>query len=256
LIGWFTVAWKIAPYYDRESILIFVIIAGIHWYAMGALMTGEMPRLSSRVKRRLPRTFLGRMFFTWFFPGPGTGYMLAICGQFSTLLTAGTAYLILETAGAAKVMPSRTGGLTPERLFIYGVLALSYATLYLGLGLFFLRMMRRLTTVGLLLSVLLQLVFILFGCLVPLVIQMSLPHLYGDTYSLLHITNPFWTLSEICSGSRLSQIPTVLIFVPVAAAGTFVINLPTVVREIRNLRIVEPQRVIEEDVTLRIRKKR
>ena len=247
LVGWFTIMWKIEPYYDRSSILVFLIIAGIHWYVMGALMTGETPRLSSRVKRRLPRTFLGRMFFTWFFPGPGTGYALAICGQLSALLTAAVAYVVLETAAAVNVVPGRSSWITPDRIFLYGVVALSYATLYLGLGLLLLRLIRRVTTVGLLLAVLIQVLFMLFGCLVPLVIQMSLPHLYGSAYSLLHITNPFWTLSEICSGAGLLQTPALLVFLPLAAAGTLALNLPTIAREIRNLRICEPQRVIEED---------
>jgi hypothetical protein len=249
LIGWFAVFWKIKAYY-RESILLFMVLAGIHWYAMGVLMTGEIPRLSSRVKRRLPRTFLGRMFFSWFFPGPGTGYALAICGLLSTLLTAAIAYLVLEEA-----MPGRSSWMTPEKLCIYGVLALSYAATYLGLGLFFLRIARRITTVGLLLSVFLQISFILFGCLVPLVIQMTSPHLYGSDYSLLHVTNPFWTLSEVCnSNPGIPQIPALLIFVPLAAAGTFALNVPTVVREIRNLRILKPHRVIREDAAVRIRK--
>ena len=249
LIGWFAVLWKIEMVH--ESILIFMILAGIHWYAMGVLMTGEMPRLSSRVKRRLPRTFLGRMFFSWFFPGPGTGYALAICGLLSTLLTAGIAYLILE---AAMPMQGRSRLMTPEILCVYGVLALSYAVTYLGLGLLLLRMMRRITTVGLLLSVFLQVLFILFGCLVPLVIQMTSPHVYGSDYSLLQITNPFWTLSEVCNSPGMPQIPTLLIFVPLAAAGTFALNLPVVIREIRNLRILKPHRVIREDAAIRLRR--
>jgi hypothetical protein len=96
--------------------------------------------------------------------------------------------------------------------------------------------------------------FILFGCLVPLVIQMSSPHLYGGDYSLLHITNPFWTLSEVCNRPGMPQIPALLIFVPLAAAGTFALNVPTVICEIRNLRILKPHRVIREDAAVRIRK--
>ena len=76
----------------------FLILLGLHWYAMGTLMTGESPELSARVKRNLPQSFLGRAMFTWFNPGPGTGYMFALAN------CAGTVVLILvAVAGFAEL---------------------------------------------------------------------------------------------------------------------------------------------------------
>ena len=72
--GWAAWAWLGPARGDEELLYIFLCLAGVHWYAMGCFMTGEAPQLSQRVKRRLPQSFLGRTFFTWFNPGPGTGY--------------------------------------------------------------------------------------------------------------------------------------------------------------------------------------
>ena len=80
-----------------EIYLVFMILAGIQWYFLGALMIGESPDLSSRVKRQLPQSFLGRMFLTWFYPGPGKGYMLALTGLICTLLTACIGMIVAET---------------------------------------------------------------------------------------------------------------------------------------------------------------
>ena len=45
---------------------------------MGTLLTAERPGMSQRVRRRLPQSFFGRMFFSWFNPGPASGYMFVI----------------------------------------------------------------------------------------------------------------------------------------------------------------------------------
>ena len=48
-------------------------------FRRAAFMLGESDGTFARVKRRLPKSFLGRVFFTWFNPGPGTGYLFAVC---------------------------------------------------------------------------------------------------------------------------------------------------------------------------------
>ena len=37
--------------------MVFFMLSAIFWYVMGALMTGETPFLSQRVRRRLPQSF-------------------------------------------------------------------------------------------------------------------------------------------------------------------------------------------------------
>jgi hypothetical protein len=245
------VVWMFIPEQERrravpEFLLPFMIIVGLHWYFMGALMIGESPNLSSRVKRQLPQSFFGRVFLTWFYPGPCTGYALALCGLFCGLLTAG---IIMAVANHAGMMTSswwKTGAI--EVLSTFGILGLSYITIYLGLGLLLMRALRRVTQTGLVLSILLQNFLLLFGCFVPLIVQWNSTALRYSSYSLLHATNPFWTLVEICNRTSLPlQTPYLLIIVPMTAAAVFLLNLPGLIREIRNVRIVKPQRVTEDD---------
>lgn len=113
------------------------------------------------------------------------------------------------------------------------------------------RALRRVTSAGLALSILLQILLVLIGCLVPLVIHWTSPNLRYSNYSLLHISNPFWTLAEVGDNQSLPiQTPYLLIFVPMAAVVVFSLNLPGLIREIRNIRIVKPQRVSEDDAKL------
>ena len=75
-IGWVTYGWLQVS--AEELLFMAVIFAMIHWYVYGVLMSGENAKLSPRVRRQLPMSFLGRVFLTWFNPGSGTGYVFAI----------------------------------------------------------------------------------------------------------------------------------------------------------------------------------
>ena len=54
----------------------------------GTFLTGETAQLSPRAMRQLPQSLLGRMAFTWFNPGSGTGYMFALLNLLAVLLVA------------------------------------------------------------------------------------------------------------------------------------------------------------------------
>ena len=79
----------------------FLMLSAIHWYVMGALMTGELSRLSNRAKRRLPQSLLGRSFLTWLSPGPGTGYVFAVANLLAALLVVVGAAGYLEAQASA-----------------------------------------------------------------------------------------------------------------------------------------------------------
>lgn len=55
LAGWF--AYYTLTFKEIEPLMGFFMLSAIFWYLMGALMTGETPFLSQRVRRRLPRVF-------------------------------------------------------------------------------------------------------------------------------------------------------------------------------------------------------
>ena len=70
------------------------------------------------------------------------------------------------------------------------------------------------------------------------------------SYSFLQITNVFWTLNgdrQICDPVRPDNLGGGRCCV---AAIVFLANLPGVVRELRQVRIEPPRRVLEEDAAL------
>jgi len=249
--GW--MAWVvIAIEPDSEVLLVFLSFVGLHWYAMGALMTGESPILSFRVRRQLPQSFLGRMFFTWFNPGPGTGYIFAVCGALAALVLV----VIGVTAREALPWDARRpwSGNEIQSLLAFGVLTVSYLAIYLGLGLLVIRFFERLGQFGLPLGLVVHVLLLVIGTGVPVVIQLMSPTARQAGYSFLQISNPFWTLVHIVDRSTLPmEAPVLLAIVPLLAAVVFVLNLPGVVREVRFVRIAKPKRVAEEDAELAAR---
>ncbi len=248
-VAW--VVWGLAAHEAPSEVLLFVLtLLGIHWYAMGALMTGESPELSPRVKRGLPQSFLGRVFLTWLNPGPGTGYMFAVCGSLAGLTVAAFIVFAREGYGASTLVRSWSTG-DSERVLVFGVLVLAYLIVYLGIGLLLIRLLHRFGQVVMFLGVLIQLLLVVAGCAVPAVVQTTSPAYYYGGYSLLHGTNPFWTLAEVGDGSPLPvETPVLLVAVPSAALAIFLMNLPGIVREVRHVRIPKPERVAAEDAAL------
>jgi hypothetical protein len=252
--GWMAVPWLLNKRDQMEISLVFMIFAGIQWYFLGALMIGESPHLSGRVKRQLPQSFLGRVFLTWFYPGPAGGYALTITALLCTFATVGVGAVIAEYNGwGAQMWTGRMNFW--NHVVPFGVLGLSYVVIYLGLGLLLIRILRRFTSAGLLMSVLVQIFLLLLGCVVPLVIQLTTPHLRFEQYTLLQISNPLWTMVELIDRRSLAQMPLLMTFVPLAAAVVLFMNLPGLIRELRNVRILKPQRVVEEDAELAGEKK-
>ncbi len=243
--GWMAWGWIAELKGEEEMLVVFMSFVLAHWWIMGALMTGESPELSSRVKRRLPQSFLGRAFLTWFNPGPGTGYLMAVasmCGMLAVVLNAVAVATLFESSTMSRWDSSRAG-----EMCAFGVVAVCYLTIYLGIGLLLARLLRRFGRVGIPLVALVQIVLVLLGVLVP-----GAVHLWNRAgYSLMQITNPFWTLMEFGESRGLpSDAPVVLLLLPVFALIVFLLNLPAVAREVRHVRIARPQRVAEEDAEI------
>ncbi|MFC1596943.1 ABC transporter permease [Planctomycetota bacterium] len=250
-VGW--MAWSFIAIERHSGMLFFFLcVAGLHWYVMGALMSGESPVLSPRVKRGLPQSFLGRAFLTWFNPGPGTGYLFAVCGALGALVMVVIVLFFGEMTVAATLGRVRWSDGDSARLLVLGVLIGAYVTAYLGIGLLVIRMLHRFGRVVMFLGVLIQLLLVLAGCAVPAVLQTMAGGYYYDTgYSLLHVTNPFWTLYHVVDDPTLPlDAGAILLLVPLTAVVVFLLNLPWVVREVREVRVAKPRRVAEEDAEL------
>lgn len=252
LAGW--VGWAIAKYPDfrrPELFSVWIVMLGIYWYGMGAVLTGESANLPLRVRRGLPQTMLGRIALSWFNPGPATGYMFSV----SNLVAGITLLVIVFFVGLASYPGYWNSSNRAESILYTAILVSSYVVFYLGTGKWLAARIRRFGFgFGVPATVLLHVCLVALGTGVPLTVlmmsQMIAPTPGGFDYSVLQATNPFWTLSEAAGTAPAPPFFISLSLVPLAAMVAVLINLPGVAREIRQLRIPKPARVAEEDALL------
>ncbi len=238
--AWFGYEW-FGPA-RREAALLFgyALVAGVHWFAMGVFMTGESADLSLRVRRGLPQSFFGRMFLTWFNPGPATGYLYAIGGALTAAILAMAALPYAATATWPRIA---------DAIPLFCALGFCYLVSYLGVGLLILRVLRRFFPITVLASVLLHAIMIFFGCALPMILSELMPGWSG--YNLLQIANFAWTLAEIVDqGSNFAYAGSLMVILPSVAAAVFALNVPGVIRELQYVRVAAPARVLEEDAAL------
>ncbi len=238
---------------ELEGLVFYLLFSGVHWSIMGAFMNGESTEMSARVKRQLPQSFMGRVCFTWFNPGPATGYLFAVVNFFAVCLLACVA-LVANLWFYSGRSPGWMGGSAHETILILALLEFCYLVIYLGLGRLLAAGLRRLRQSSMLLAVLCQVLLLLMGCGIPLTIHLMLVDLRQD-YSLIEISNPFWSLAEVLNAKvATAEIIALVIFLPVVAATVFLANLPSVVAAVRQVRSAKPQRVAEEDDLLELQR--
>ncbi|MFZ5832078.1 MAG: ABC transporter permease [Planctomycetota bacterium] len=244
--GWFVWMWtRFNLSRELEVLVGYFTLVGLHWYILGAMMVGESPDLSPRVKRGLPKSHLGRMFLTWFNPGPGTAYVFAISGYVAAMLVA-----IAVWAMSAVATP---GPMSPEvwHCFGYATLAFSYLVLLLGLEMLVIRWWRMVASVPQGLPPLLQCLMLLGGTLAAQVVRGSMRGQLPD-FMVSDVLNPFWTLAYIGDyrGGNVVEWPAILLLVGVPALLVFLLNLGAVAREVIQVRMEAPKRVREEEAQL------
>lgn len=236
-MGWMTAGWMFDNF-DGDALCIAAVFSGLHWYVMGVFMTGEPGQLSPRVMRDLPQSFLGRAFLTWFNPGPATGYAFAVSSYLGTIL--------LLLAALAIPLGHAISNTERDQVIMVCVLGLSYVALFLGLGRVLLGWLAAYLQVTPAIRVLVHTLLLFVGTIVPLTIQMSLPVLRHEGYTLLQLTNPFWTMAEAIDHSPTHAVWTVSLILGAAALAVFMFSLPAIADEVRQVRIAVPSRVAEE----------
>ena len=242
--AWLGRYWLRFP--DEEFLIaVYAVLAPLAWYLAGAMMTGEEPLLSDRVRRGLPQTWLGRVFLTLFFPGPGTGYLFAV------------ANLCVVAAGAWMLVVVRHHGQWPAdmvRAVNVAWMAAAYGVFYLGLNRLILRRLEKRMMPGPQLGLVLGVVLVALGTLFPLILQFSLAHLMvgADDYTLMQITNPFWTLVEVADGRKgwatpaaTGITPLMLVLAPLVLV-VFLMNLLRLSSSLLPARAATPARVLAE----------
>jgi hypothetical protein len=244
-IGWMALV-VVDEGWDGVNIAVMItgVFAGIYWYVMGMLLTSEWPHLSRRVQRSLPQSQIGRTFLTWFNPGPGTGYMFCVANV-TMLLIVGL--LLLGFA------PSTTRfGPNLEQIWYTYTLGWSYVVLYLGVGRLLINLARRFVFVSLTAGFLLHFILLLAACGGPLILSFMFRSLqFGNNYSLLHMTNPIWTMIELWdNGAAAIEGPTALAVLGTSAVIVLLLNFRSVAIEIQYHRSNLPVRVAEDEAEL------
>jgi hypothetical protein len=249
----------------------FIFFSTFLWWFAGIFLIGEPPVLSARIKRELPQTLLGRILFSWFAPGPGTGYMFVIANMLAMSLMANFPFALLAgnfrvagptavyttnsavttgaTVGTTTITPTVTATLRMTRTDVFEtcVIATSYVIIYLGVGKWLMWTISRFGEVCLATRVLVNALLLMAGSCFPWIIQITNPATRNMGYTLLQITNPIWTIWECC-GKGIPVVGSVLVLtLPAVALLCWLANLPALTAELKQVRIPKPPRVAEED---------
>ena len=242
LVGWFVYFW--IRFDADEPLLIVVCFLGAYWAICGAFLTGETAQLSPRAMRQLPQSLAGRMTFTWFNPGSGTGYMFAVLNLLAALLVIAGAVLWGHSMGVVNVPD--LADWTPLALLVFG-----YVAGYLGLTRVLVVLARQATPVGMLATFLCHLILITGGVLFPLLVQalISWGNFTTFEYTALQMPNWIWTLVELVD--KPAGLPTYAwVTVACVGLGLFLVNFLLTSREVEHVRLQAPRRVQEDEAVL------
>ncbi len=224
---------------ELEMLYVALSVGLVYWYVGGSLLAGESAVMSDRIKRTLPQSYFGRLFFTWLNPGPGSGFMFAAVNM--TFLT------MLYFLGMFYIDVARLK--TPD--YLYGVLFFAYAIAYLGTGRLVVMGLRKVAPLSMVGSFLIFLLVGLIGNGLPYLVDAMTSRLRISNYPILYVSSPSWTLNRyLDSVYAFENIIVLLIVVGSAALIIFMINCILAAREASTLRISRPKRVREDDQLL------
>ncbi|MEX1041073.1 MAG: hypothetical protein WDZ51_10600 [Pirellulaceae bacterium] len=190
-----------------------IIVGCLHWGVMGALMVGESPVLSPRVRRTIPESLWGRVRLNWRLPGPARGYFLAVSGAISGGIVVASTTLFPRTL----IQPY---GPNHEGIFWMSILLPCYVICYLGLGRVIMAGVHRLGQGGIFVSLLIHVIVMAAACGLPWSFQLWYSNFRDHNYTLFQVANPFWTFEELFSGGSVNNsqvIPVTIILLGSAA---------------------------------------
>ncbi|WP_145287356.1 hypothetical protein [Pirellulimonas nuda] len=232
-LGWMVCLWG-ASGMDDDVAQAMGVLACCYWWIGGAMLTSESPVLSSRVRRSLPTTGLGRTFGAWLTPGPGTGYFFVL----SNLA------IVMATALGMMLYHSQSVDIYTIVMLL---VAISYVAAYLGVGKLLIGLARAVTPVTAGACVLIHLLLLLAGSAAPFLIQINMQSLRYLDYSFLQLTNPFWTVGGMGAGAISDdELIVVVAAVGSAAACAVLLNIRPTWRELHQGAAATPERVLAE----------
>lgn len=235
-LGWMV---YLTQSHDEEELLFVMSITGtVFWAIAGAMMTGERPVLSPRVRRSLPESFLGRMAFTWFNPGSASGYVFAVVNAASVYLA--MLFLYAQHSSSNWFYP---------RMMLGAGLGVLYMAAYLGLGNLLLNLLRRHAQFSPIVALMIQSLLAVSGIMAPMLMHLVIFWNQRLEYSALQVSNWFWTIGHVSFRRTSLTIDAFAILLAVGGAAglMFVINLLLAARQVRALREETPERVLAEE---------
>lgn len=249
IVGWCTYLWCRLGHEGPLYMLIF--LAAAYWAVVGAVLTGETAELSPRALRQLPQSFLGRMLFTWFNPGSGTGYIFVVLNMAAVLVVA----YVVPAIGPLPTVQSSTLFRrlpAPDAWLAVSTCLLGYLAGYLGATRILVVIARRYTPVGMPATFLGHMIIVTTGVLGPLLVQRAITgRTYENlSYSILQAPNWAWTLELISRTSTFRSVLPSLGVILVASSVVFLINFLLCAREVLLVRQAAPTRVVQDDLVL------
>ena len=250
-----------------EALFGMSLISTHFWLIVGCMLVSEKPGLSNRVQRKLPKSLVGRSFFSLLMPGPGRGYLFAAGCLFASILTS---MAIGSCSDWFPISPIRNfyGGPAPSEwslILIGTVITCLYPLFYLSvvyLWMSFLRKYSRLQSTG----ALAPFIGLVSGFLLVLMISLiaytlwtnfekpyGSPSYYSPQASFFGCFNWYIAINVIgdkvfSSGTATqlsSELHHFLPFMAIAIPTTFFAAL-LAIRELRYQPTAAPVRVIEE----------
>ncbi|MFK7736387.1 MAG: ABC transporter permease [Pirellulaceae bacterium] len=230
---------------EPEALLFMITSIFIFMLAVGGLITGEYGVISPRAQRTLPKTFFGRIFLTWLFPGSGLGYVFVIC------LFAGMA----ASLASLEIYYSMTlkNWFASDSVAICGYLYLCYLAFYLGLNRLLLLCLPQSMPSKMLGSGAMLIVMLVVVHLGPLLAIYYLNDFRNPDYDWHQAFNIPWTVTEVNRNgiaATLSNFSGSLgrgfMLLTLCAVGVFGLNLLLCTRDILLVRVAEPPRVRED----------
>lgn len=230
-LGVFTTQVLRAP---PSAWIAFIAWLAVHWGVCGTVMIGERGDISPRARRNIPTSFAGRLLLSFFNPGGGPGYFLAVGSMVSACM-----FIALVS-----ILPWKLREHQFNDAFRYACAVTAYVALYLG----FLRMLS--LALGRNLRPRMALLFAFQVLIVALGVGISLfiPAWRSDYMSMEFdyycFPNFFWTLIELMNHDANADAAMLIVYV--LATFFFFANLFLITKDVYLIRVLTPPRVREE----------
>jgi hypothetical protein len=270
IVGWSAHNNLRTPEYVAYGLLTALLIGNsivlaLFWGVVGPFLVGEVGELSPRARRQLPQSLLGRMAFTWFNPGSGTGYVFAMANLMGGMATLAVvrvvAVIVAGDPAFAGLQSWNVSGWSVASLAVmiddpiqiwFQVALVAYLALYLGLA--------RLSGLGLRavgfgggqVSVVISFLVIgVMGIAGPLALEAGIHWFTGAgrivDHTFLQSTNWVWTLDSIQDGGEATYNGTLTVLVCLSGI-IFLINFLLASKEVEQVRLLTPARVQQDDL--------